>query len=421
MVVYSTERKSVTAGEAVKAHLTKAVIDGLAPARGLTESGKPVKEYFCWDDEVKGLAVRVTVTGEKYFCFTGRVNRRLRRLEIGQCDDWTLVRARDKARATRVAISKGENPFDEALAGKRESTFGELAALFLEKHIEQKSPRHAAECKRILDRYLLPEWGNWKLSAITRSDVNAVLDKIADRGAGIMANRVRALLSKMFNFGIKRDKLDVNLALLTDRRGIEKARTRKLNEREIRALFGALETEPPRVAGFFKLVFLTLARRTELAEARWNEFDRDAGWWVLPADRSKNARPHSVPLCFTALAVLRQLKELAGDSEFVFPGQVNGQPLQEPKFWVDRVTRKAGAEDFTIHDLRRTVASAMGDMGVEDGVISRLLKHTPTTVTGRHYDQSGRDEQKRAAILRWERKLNEIVTGEPAPKVVAIR
>jgi integrase len=245
-------------------------------------------------------------------------------------------------------------------------------------------------------------------------------DEIASRGAAVQANRVRALISKMFNFAIGRSLTEHNAAHQIPRPTAERSRDRMLSSVEIRALWLASEGEPPKVCSLFKLAFLTAARRTEILGMRWDEVDFVGGWWTIPASRSKNSLAHRIPLGRGALETLRMLaEEPHSEHEYVFKGGRIGQPITNPQKWLRRIRERTGIEDFRLHDIRRSVASNLTALGVPRLTVSKLLNHVESSVTA-VYDRHSYDPEKRAALLRWERRLGEIVMGDGLTKVVAL-
>jgi integrase len=259
------------------------------------------------------------------------------------------------------------------------------------------------------------------------------------RGSPIAANRTLEVIRKMFNWGIKHDWLDANPAAQIEKPGVEQSRDRVLTDDEIRALWGLLGRFPstaekqapgrkrakrgaagafcpvsPTFADIQKLRLLTAERGGEIVRMRWADLDLDRAWWTIPAEHSKNGKPHRVPLVPEAVAIIKA-HELADDKdedddrEFVFTGRKGA--LVE-----DRI-KKAGAAlskvlgfEFRSHDLRRTVATRLGEAGIPREDISAVLNHVqggpPAT---RVYDRYQRDREKRIALEEWARRLRQIL------------
>jgi integrase len=246
--------------------------------------------------------------------------------------------------------------------------------------------------------------------------VRDLLDDVAAR-APIMANRVLALVRKMFNFAIEREWLEVNPCHLVKAPGEEKQRDRVLSEDEIRLVWKALDDESPLIAVLFKVRLLTAQRGGEVHGAAWSEFDLARGWWTIPADRSKNGLAHRVPLSPQAVRILKPWRQAADDSPWVFPSsRKTGPHIAHAQKAIERVVRASGV-NFRGHDLRRTAASLMVGAGVPRLVVSKILNHVETGVTA-VYDRHGYDLEKRAALDFWGKRVDQIVSGKRS-KVLA--
>ena len=391
--------------------LTKLFVDSVKPPHQ--------GQIDYWDTHVSGFGLRVSAGGQKSWVTIYRHNGRLRRMTLGAYPTLSLADARQLARAALRDAAHGADPAGEKQAERRAESFGELAELYLEKHAKVVK-RSWREDERTINRELLPRWKNWKAIEIKRKHVIAMLDEIAGRGSGTMANRTRALASKIFNFGIQRDVVEYNPVHNVPIPGEERRRDRVLSENEIRVMWQDLDHESPRIAATLKLALLTAQRRTEVLGMRWDELDIEAGWWTIPADRAKNKLAHRVPLAPQALDLLRGLKKTSGKSEYIFPGSKK-EPIANLQKPMRRIRQRTGIE-FRFHDLRRTAASHMTGIGISRLVVGKILNHAERDVTA-VYDRHSYDADKRKALTRWDRRIAEILAerrpGVP-PKVVRI-
>jgi integrase len=370
-----------------------------------------------WDENQSGLVLRVTPRGTKTWLVVYRQHGHRRRFTLGRFPQLGVADARQLARQRLGDVAGGMDPAGERAARKAELTFAQLAELYIEQHaLVRNRPRTVDAVRHALRHDLLPAWGARGLSTIGRRDVIDLLDAIVARGAPINANRVLALISTMFNFAVDRELVDRNPAYRIHRPALERSRDRVLGDDEIRQLWAQLGRETTRIAFGFRLALLTAARSNEIFAMKWDELDLDDGWWVIPAARAKNKKSHRVPLVPTAIELLRELKMDAGNAQLVIrPGRCGvrevereGAILTRPRFWLASVRRRAGLAHFTTHDLRRTVATKLTEMGVPRLTVSKLLNHSETGIT-HIYDRHTYDKEKREALLRWERRLREIV------------
>lgn len=168
------------------------------------------------------------------------------------------------------------------------------------------------------------------------------------------------------------------------------------------------------------MLFLTAGRLNEVMGMRRAEIV-DVDRWVLPGLRTKGGREHRVPLTKQALAVLSDVDKLNGGGDWIFPSATGDGPV----IWIyrehEKLLRAAGVSSFTPHDVRRTVASRLGAMGMGRVVIGKILGHADPSVTA-IYDVHSYDTEKRQALEAWARRLDEIVSGSaPASNVTELR
>jgi integrase len=237
-----------------------------------------------------------------------------------------------------------------------------------------------------------------------------------DRGSPVMANRLLGMLKRMFAFAVERDILESSPCFMVKAPTKEAPRDRVLSQPEISTFWHALETAKmsslTRLA--LKLLLVTGQRRDEVVSASWSEFDLDDGAWEIPAERSKSGRAHRTPLSPLAVDLLSQLRELGHGSSWLFPSPKPGQPMAAAA--VSHALRnnleQMGVERFTPHDLRRTCASRLAELGISRFVVARVLGHSDRSITG-VYDRFEYWPQKKQALDSWGQRLMEIVSGKP--------
>jgi integrase len=159
----------------------------------------------------------------------------------------------------------------------------------------------------------------------------------------------------------------------------------------------------------------TAQRRDEVVSAPWSEFSLSESVWEIPAARSKNKNAHRVPLSSLACDLLGQVQELGKGSLWLFPSP-RSDGLMAPAA-VSHAMRnnlsRLGIDNATPHDLRRTAASHMTEMGIPRLVVSKVLGHSDGSVTA-IYDRFEYWPQKKQALDAWAQRLQEITSGEPA-------
>jgi integrase len=379
------------------------------------------------DPGCRGLELRVTAAGVKSFAFRyrDRRTRRIERITLGRYPDLMLREARARADELRHQVANGQSPATDK-RGAAEREFAALADRYLTEHA-RRFKRSADQDERNLRLHILPRWRDRDFAEITRADVVSLVERLAATRP-VLANRVQALVSSIFSFAVDKALIAQHPCLRLRKAGDEAARKRVLDDDEIRT-FWTRVVEPPvsRAVGLaLRLVLLTGCRPGEIAGLMKSEIELNPqgrpSSVTIPAERSKNGRPHFVPLAPLARGVLTDALTLAGGSPAVFPsrsGRVAGHALAVA---MARLGKALGAEDWpTPHDLRRTCATRLSKAGIRQEDVSAILNHTRTDVTGKHYDVHDRAGEKRIALSRWSQILTAILEPPSADNVVALR
>jgi integrase len=399
----------------MRVKLTAAQVESLkAPAHGQ-------QEY--WDKKLPGFGLRVSQGGRKTWTLLYRHQKLMRRLTVGTYPPLSLADARDMAKAKLAEVQRGLDPATLKQEARDADTFAAVAERYLAEHAHvHKKASSVYEDEKILRRALLPAWGKRKAADIKRRDVIALVDGIATR-APIAANRTLSLASKIFNFALSKEIIAASPAYRIPKPGKEQTRERALSDDEIERFSKAIQGETADIAALFELLLRTGQRRSEVVEMRWDELDLGSGWWLIPAERTKNKRSHRIPLVGRAIEILKARAAEALGQEFVFPGRRDGQAYVNMAKPLARIIERMGSlaraakeqpqAPFTIHDLRRTAATGMARAGVSGAVISRVLNHVTASTGGSRitliYNRYEYDEEKRMALLKWEERLRTLL------------
>jgi integrase/uncharacterized protein with GYD domain len=391
---------------------------------------KPKESRFIeWEEGETGLGVRVFPSGVKSFIFMYRFKGKARMLTVGQYPMVALVEARKKVAAAKEEIENGEDPgkkhLEEKQVEREAHTVKHLVDEFLEKWSKPRK-RTWEEDQRCINKEVLPFIGKKKAKAVRRRDIILILDRIVDRGSPGMANRTLNVITKLFNFAVERDILIGSPCTGMKMPAKKKERQRVLSEMEIRKFWIGLPDSgislPIQLA--LKLLLATGQRRGEVVSSKWKEFDQKKGWWEIPASKTKSERAQKIPLNKIAKDLLEELKSLSGYSQYIFQSPRTGTHI-DPRA-ATRALKKAQAyfgmdEEFRPHDLRRTCATQMAELGVPRLIVGQILNHKDESVTGRHYDKYEYAKEKEQAFETWSRKLESIITGEPVGKIIELK
>jgi integrase len=385
-----------------------------------------------------GLWLRVQPIAKKgaiSFYYRYAMDGKQRRFGCGSYPEVSLAQAREARDAARRQVEQGIDPSTAAQADKATRRAQALAAanertvdgLFNDWKLIYLSAHHKDNgdaLKAIHDHDISPIIGTRSARSIKLADVVSVIDPIVKRGARRKANRVLSVLRQMFRFGLARGVVDTDPTLGMSKKeagGRERPRDRNLSFEELKELFAMLPSSglTARIQAALKLILGTGVRVGELANARWNEVDREGLNWRIPAENSKNGKPHLVHLSKFSDAQLAFLQS-EQSNEFVLAGRKEKTAIDEKslsKAVRDRTrqkplkkrTPKASAllltgGAWTPHDLRRTAASRMGDLGVQPHVIEKVLNHTQPGIAGVYQRQEYLEERK-AAFDLWGDRL----------------
>jgi integrase len=400
-----------------KRTLTDRTLKALKPA-------KASSRYEVMDSVVPGFGIRVTESGQKTFVliarFPGSANPTRRAL--GEYGALNLEGARRKAREWLETLRRGVDPRGEeerhraAELRQRRNTFAAVAEDFIKDKLPDE--RKGREAERDIRREFIPAWGRRPIAEIAPHDVRAVVKAAKDRGAPYQAHNLLVLARRLFSWAIDQqvygletspcDRLKPKAII-----GKRSARTRILTEHEWRALWKATENLAYPYGPLFLMLALTGQRKSEVAGARWREFDLDRKLWTIPAERMKADAAHVVPLTDDVIEILTSLPRF-NKGDHLFSTDFGVKPVNGFSKGKARLDKAMAAElgravePFVIHDIRRTMRTSLSALPVPDLVRELVIAHTKP---GLHkvYDQFTYLDEKRHALELWAARLRGIV------------
>lgn len=391
-----------------------------------------------FDTVVKGLALTVSPGGTKTWSllYTKPTTGKRARMKIGRYPEITLAKAREKARETRAGVGEGKDPVAEKKAVAASQAVSDLVENYIKRQASTR--RTGPAIARRLRKNVSQTIGTIKLSDLHRRDLTRVIDAIKDRGAATEANRVFEDMRAMIRWARGRGDLDDNLMEGMRKPSETVERDRVLSSREIETLWRALPGADMRESTrrIIRLCLVTGQRVGEVCGMTRKEIDLETGVWTIPPSRSKNGRAHALPLPAMALDIIReQLAEAEALADrkgrdpvpYVFPAPgaraaVKNASISKAIKRNEVAGRVMGIAPFTPHDLRRTCATMMEEIGISPFVVGHVLNHvsiTRASITSRIYARYTYEKEKREALAAWADRLQGIVGG--ADNVVAIR
>ncbi|MCJ2101023.1 tyrosine-type recombinase/integrase [Methylobacterium sp. E-046] len=375
--------------------LTKALIPTLCVAEGQSER-------VVWDSETVGLGLRLRHSGNAaWIVRPPRKGGASRIITLGSLASVPLADAR-KAAADRMATAMlGVDHHAEREASKARAavTFGNVLVRYLTRQEARLRPSSFRDTRRYLDVHA-KRLHSLPLADIRRAQVAALLGEIAERSGPFASNRARAALSAFFAWAVGEGLVELNPVVGSNKHASETARDRVLTEGELVAVWRAADGDA--FGPIVRLLLLTGQRREEVAAMRWPELDLQAALWRLPGERTKNGRPHDVPLSVAALKILAAVPMRDG-RDHVFGVRGGGfSGFSKAKRELDE---RAGIEvAWRLHDLRRTTATTMADkLNIQPHIVEAILNHISGHKAGVAgiYNRAAYAAEKRAALDAW--------------------
>jgi integrase len=346
-------------------HLTQSLADAIPHV--------PTGQKFIRDSELSGFALRVT-KASKSFVFEKRVLGRMRRVTLGRIGVLSASEARQQAIRMAEEISKGTVP--GRLRKKR--TFGELADLYLERHVWTK---RSARNDRAVLRHHLHALRPRPLSEITPHDIQHVHSELG-RTAPYQANRVVALVRKMFNLALDWGLFSGDNPAATIAFHPEEKRQRYLLPEELPRVFEALKEEQNEYArAAFVTAILTGARRHEILEMKWEDLDFKEQVWRVP--QMRGGPPHTVPLPADLVPLLQHLPKVENNPYVFVSEHSQGHLVNIKRAW-QRIRARANIADVRVQDLRRTFGAWLAASGESVSLIGEVLNHRSSVTTARY-------------------------------------
>lgn len=443
-------------------------------------SYKPkAKQYYKRASD--GFAIRVLPSGVRTWLFIYTIAGKRRQMNLGDYPDISLAVASNRAGEARTALKHGKDPQEvgfewhrdparekrEAAKAAAEDLKNPTVAVLAADYIEKYAKKHKTsweEDQRILNKDVVPVWGKRKAKDITRRDVLNLVEGMEGRGNGITTNTFK-IIRRMFRFAVKQEIITTTPCYAFERgdelpRPVSKERA--LAEEEVKVFLTGIDNTAisGEIRNILKLILITGQRPGEVTAMHASEIN--GKWWEFTPKETKITkeipRKQRIYLTDTALALIGDTK----GKGYIFPSAITKlddndnviddciteravsgalrrnllthEVKSKPATWKKTVStaknkskrkpfvitddRKLDIAKFTPHDLRRTCATLISEIGYSDEVIDSILAHLKKGEI-RTYNKNKYDKEKQAAMQAWERKISSILTGRKS-KVIQL-
>ena len=430
------------------------------------------QQAFIWDTDAPRLAVRATA-GAKSFIFEAKLGRQTIRRTIGDVKNWKLDEAREEARRLQTLVDKGADPRElereqaeakaRAKAAKQAATddaekrkrytlkalcqaYGDL----LEANGKAQSARQTRSIFKCHVLEAHPDIAALPAQDVTAHQIAAMVRKVAEQGKDRTAGILRSYLSAAFN-AARKSPFDAKLPSALIAYGIEsnpvepvstiavRRGNNTLTADELKAYMAAQSDDLPDLA--LKLALYAGGQRmAQLLRAKVGDYDEHTKALRLWDGKGKRTAPreHLLPLAPKAAVIVAKLTARARTQEeanarkegrepgnsnlWLFSSQGKTQLVDTtPGKRATAICKSMKGEAFDLRDLRRTCETMLAGMGISKDTRAQLLSHGLSGVQDAHYDRHGYIDEKRAALVAWEQRLDEIATGKKAENVVQMK
>lgn len=383
----------------------------------------------------RGFGATIAPSGAKTFflSYTSPEDGKRKQVAIGRFPNVSLKEARLRAGQLREMVNSGKDPAAEKqhdinnrIADRALGTLSELLGLYVD-DLKTDGKRTAAEVKRISSKDIPPALLARPAHLITKDDILDILTPIAQRGARVHSDNVRAYLRAAFELGMNaesmtrwRGKVPRFNILHNPVATVKKSVSRKprgmraLGREEVHKLWSTGHFTPPMLLAL-KMLIATGQRVEEVLHATWSEFDVSQKVWIIPGERRKTrgriSEPHIVPLTGLHLSLLDEIKYETAHNTYLFPAKGRAGPRRYDALTnaVRKFVKTSGMDSFSPRDMRRTFKTLAGAMGIPLELRNRLQGHALTDVGSVHYDRHDYLREKREAMEQWTNGLTEIL------------
>ncbi len=358
-----------------------------------------------------GLYLWVQTSGSKWWRYKYRFGDKEKLLALGTYPEVSLAEARGKHAIARKKLAANIDPNDAKKEEKRaallnsENSFESVAREWHKTKSHGWEPRYSSFIIKRLEGDIFPKLGSRPIKDISPPELLSAVRVIEKRGALEMAHRAMKVCGQIFMYGIATGRAERNPA--TDLQGALKPFSTDnfthLKENELPEFLQKLEEYKGRRQNQLavKLLMLTFVRTKELRGALWSEIDFDKAEWRIPAERMKMRRPHIVPLSNQAITILKELKLMNCNWQYVFPNPYKPVKCMSENGVLNVIYRMGYRGRTTGHGFRHTASTILNEKGFNGDHIERQLAHVETNKVRGVYNHAEYLPERKKMMQWW--------------------
>jgi integrase len=386
-------------------------------------------DFMFWDDELPGFGVRLR-KGKDGLSKTYRIQYRVGAQQRSKALDYRKIAPEDARKVARQLFAQAHLGIDVAAdkdkaraeAARAKLTLGAVSDRYLAvKADEMKSGTYSESTHVAAERYFKTHWAPLRdrsFDDIKRIDIAAILQELTSKRGRSAAAKARNILSALYRWAMAEGLCDANPVVATrDPEAGVLPRERVLSDNEIKTLWNALDDDE--FGAIVKLLLTLGCRRAEIGGLLWSEVDEESGTLTIPGTRTKNRRTLVLPLPPLALEILRKVPR--NHNPNVFGGR---DGFTSWSVCMKKLNDRLAAEGtplphWTLHDLRRTMRTGLGRLGIRPDICEMVINHAPATIIAT-YDKYRYQPEIANALAQWAEHVTAIVEGRKR-KVVPLR
>ncbi len=376
-------------------------------------NAKPTDKLYRLNDQ-RGLYLEVKPNGVKAWRYRFKLNGKSSMFSLGEYPVVKLSEARERCEQARKLVSEGINPVRSRQQDKirkvneASNTFELIASEWLQMRdwLEITKSRRLDMLKRVV----FPTIGKLPVREITSYQVLSILQETAKRGAPTVAAEAKRTISSIFEYAVATLRADSD-PVWPIRKALPANKTQHkpaLKPDQVGALLAAFDNSRGtyQVNYCMWLMWWTLCRPAEVAEAKWSEFDLDNALWTISADRMKVRKEHTVPLPHQALKMLRTLHGFTGHRPHLFPGRDNPLGPMTTHSLRQLLKTLGWSGKYSPHATRTTGSTLLNEMGYRADAIEAQLAHADTNNVRRSYNHATYLDERKVMMQEWADKLD---------------